>query len=100
MFININRKITKSKSYYFIFACLILALYSHHLFGNYMGSNEYTYLLLGRSVWEGNLPLIEHWDNRGPLVFYFFTINFFLKFYYCREIICDAIFIYIVNYIF
>lgn len=79
MFINIDRKITKSKSYYFIFACLILALYSHHLFGNFMGPNEYTYLLLGRSVWEGNLPLIDHWDSRGPLVFYFFAINFFFE---------------------
>ena len=44
-----------------------------------LGSNEASHLNVARSVFNGNLPYIEHFDARGPLIFYILSISFFLK---------------------
>jgi len=35
-----------------------------------LGSNEASHLIVARSVFNGYLPYIEHFDARGPLIFY------------------------------
>lgn len=44
-----------------------------------LGPNESSHLNVARSVFNGNAPYTEHFDARGPLVFYILSISFFFK---------------------
>jgi len=44
-----------------------------------LGSNEASHLNVARSVFNGNPPYVEHFDARGPLIFYILSISFFFK---------------------
>ena len=73
----------KYKESFLIFLLLLpLSFFILFLFSNYyyylpLGNNEASHLLVARSVFYGNLPYIEHFDPRGPLLYYIYAISFF-----------------------
>jgi hypothetical protein len=73
----------KYKEPFLIFFLLLpLSFFILFLFSNYyyflpLGNNEASHLLVARSVFYGNLPYIEHFDPRGPLLYYIYAISFF-----------------------
>jgi hypothetical protein len=72
--------------YYLVFAFVVF-LFSYLPFFliagdlNYLplGSNEASHLNVARSVFNGSLPYVEHFDARGPLIFYILSVSFFFK---------------------
>lgn len=43
-----------------------------------LGLNAASHLNVAKSVFEGTPPYIEHFDARGPIIFYFLSLSFFL----------------------
>ena len=50
-------------------------------FRDYLNWDESTFIIMGQSLADGNLPYTQLWDLKPPLVFYFFSalISFFGK---------------------
>tara|TARA_Y100001970_G_C14259135_1_gene878165 strand:+ start:656 stop:2134 length:1479 start_codon:yes stop_codon:yes gene_type:complete len=67
---------------YFILILLLLILRTYHSFFNLsVGEHDWTFLLVGRSLYNGNLPFIETWNMTGPIVFIFYAIPFYFENY-------------------
>ncbi len=50
-----------------------LAIRLPFFFRDYIDRDESTFILLGQSLVEGNLPFTELWDIKPPLIFFFFA---------------------------
>ena len=44
-----------------------------------VGEHDWTFLLVGRSLYDGNLPFIESWNMTGPVAFIFYAIPFVIN---------------------
>ncbi len=64
---------TEKHAYLFLFAA-ILFMRLPFFFRDYSDWDESTFILVGESVAQGNLPYTELWDLKPPLVFYFFGL--------------------------
>ncbi len=82
-----NTILSNNFTKYYILSALFIFLLSyifettilHDLNYLTLGPNEASHLNVARSVFNGNLPYIEHFDARGPLTFYILSICFFFK---------------------
>lgn len=62
---------------------LMLFLYAFFVrlpffFRDYIDRDESTFILMGQSWVDGNLPFIELWDIKPPLTFFFFAVPIYL----------------------
>lgn len=48
-------------------------------FRDYIDRDESTFILLGQSLVDGNLPYTELWDLKPPLIYYFFGLLIYLS---------------------
>ena len=72
----------KDYQIYFLILVLLLLLRSYHSFFNLsIGEHDWTFLSIGRSLFNGNLPYLEEWVLRGPFAFIFYASAFFFKNY-------------------
>jgi hypothetical protein len=72
----------KNYQIYFLILGLLLILRSYHSFFNLsIGEHDWTFLSIGRSLFNGNLPYLEEWVLRGPFSFTFYAGAFFFKNY-------------------
>lgn len=61
--------------FFFLVAFLIRLPF---FFRDYIDRDESTFILLGQSLAEGNLPFTELWDLKPPLIYYFFGLLIYL----------------------
>jgi hypothetical protein len=72
------------KIIYFVFLAFFFASYFPLFFIlkdlNFLplGSNEASHLIVAKSILSGNPPYTEHFENRGPLIFYILSPIFFI----------------------
>lgn len=72
----------KDYQIYFLILVLLLLLRSYHSFFNLsIGEHDWTFLSMGRSLFNGNLPYLEEWVLRGPFAFIFYACAFFFENY-------------------
>ena len=73
------------KKNYFIFLSLlvliILLRFQFSFLNLSVGEHDWTYLSLGKSLYNGNLPYVEAYGHRGPLVYIIYAIPFLFKNY-------------------
>ena len=72
------------KKYSIKFYLLVFLLYlqfDHNFLNLTYTNDEFTFLLIGKSIFNGYPPFVEHWDLRGPLAFYFYAFPFFFDNY-------------------
>ena len=81
---NITNKIEikyNLKIYISLFILLLFLRSYHSFFGLSVGEHDWTFLLVGQSLYNGNLPFIEIWNMSGPFVFIFYAIPFYFTNY-------------------
>ena len=90
------------KKYSTKFYLLIFLLYlqfDHNFLNLTYTNDEFTFLLIGKSIFNGYPPFVEHWDLRGPLGFYFYALPFFFDNYLIVAKLLGLVSIYITGLI-
>ena len=64
-----------------LFIFLLFLRSYHSFFGLSVGEHDWTWLSIGKSLFNGNLPYIEEWVLRGPFTFVFYALPFLFKNY-------------------
>lgn len=77
-FLKQNNKI---KIYFALFFLLLILRAYHSFFNLSVGEHDWTFLLVGRSLYNGYLPYIESWNMTGPVVFIFYALPFYFENY-------------------
>ena len=76
-----NEKIFNLKIYLSLLFFLFFLRSYHSFFDLSVGEHTWTWLSVGKSLYNGNLPFIEEWVLRGPLTFVFYALPFLFENY-------------------
>ncbi len=78
---NFLKQNSNIKIYFTLFFLLLILRAYHSFFNLSVGEHDWTFLIVGRSLYNGNLPFIETWNMTGPVAFIFYAIPFYFENY-------------------
>ena len=97
---NLVKFTDKNYKIFILLLAFLLLLRSYHSFFNLsVGEHDWTFLILGKSLYNGYLPFIDTWVARGPLVFCFYAIPFIFENYIFTLKALNIIFLWITSII-
>lgn len=78
---------------FFVQFVFVVVYQGQYLSYETIDSDIHTYLLVGNDVLNGNLPYENEWDDKGPLLYIFYSVLIFIsnKNLVIFKILCDAI---------
>ena len=76
-----NEKLFSLVIYLSLFFFLIFLRSYHSFFDLSVGEHTWTWLSVGKSLFNGKLPFIEEWVLRGPFTFVFYALPFLFENY-------------------
>ena len=73
-----NSEIINTKQNYFYLKLILIIIFFRIPYINslYLSSDEILYLIIGRNILDGEIPNVDNYSNKSPLLYFFYVASF------------------------